>query len=154
MFVFRFLTFLLLININNITAIAQENSYFKMLKNNKVNVRYGPSFDYPIKYFYQKKFLPVKIIDKKENWRKIIDHKKNSGWIHDSQLKKSRSFILKNDQILFSKPNLYSTPIARIERGKLILFKQCKKQWCETKIGKFHGWIELKDMWGKVTYNK
>ena len=28
---------------------------FVMLKNNKVNVRYGPSFDYPIKYIYLKK---------------------------------------------------------------------------------------------------
>ena len=26
-----------------------ENNYFLMLKNNKVNVRYGPGFDYPIK---------------------------------------------------------------------------------------------------------
>ena len=28
---------------------------FVMLKNNKVNVRYGPSFEYPIKYMYIKK---------------------------------------------------------------------------------------------------
>ena len=59
-----------------------------MLKNNKVNVRYGPSFDYPIKYVYKKKFLPVKVIDKKENFRRIIELKSNSGWIHISQLKK------------------------------------------------------------------
>ena len=58
-----------------------------MLKNNKVNVRYGPSFDYPIKYIYLKKYLPIKVIDKKENFRRIIDHKHNSGWIHTSQLK-------------------------------------------------------------------
>ena len=66
---------------------------FVMLKNNKVNVRYGPSFDYPIKYIYLKKNLPIKIIDKKENFRRIIDHKHNSGWIHTSQLKKSSSAI-------------------------------------------------------------
>ena len=36
------------------TAFA-ENNYFLMLKNNKVNVRYGPGFDYPIKYIYKKK---------------------------------------------------------------------------------------------------
>ena len=58
-----------------------------MLKNDKVNVRYGPSFEYPIKFVYLKKYLPVKIIDKKENFRRIIDHKHNSGWIYTSQLK-------------------------------------------------------------------
>ncbi len=57
-------------------CIAIENNHFLSLKNNKVNVRYGPGFDYPIKYIYKKKFLPVKIIDKKENFRKTIDHKK------------------------------------------------------------------------------
>ena len=70
-------------------CIAIENNYFLSLKNKKVNVRYGPGFDYPIKYIYKKKFLPVKVIDKKENFRRIIDHKKNSGWIHISQLKKA-----------------------------------------------------------------
>ena len=63
------------------TSIAQENNYFLMLKNKKVNVRYGPSFDYPIKYVYRKIELPLKVIDKKENFRRVIDHKKNSGWI-------------------------------------------------------------------------
>ena len=55
---------------------ANENNYYLTLKYNKVNVRYGPGRDYPIKYVYNKKNLPVKIIDKKENFRKIIDFKK------------------------------------------------------------------------------
>ena len=28
---------------------------FLSLKKNKVNVRYGPSFDFPVKYIYEKK---------------------------------------------------------------------------------------------------
>ena len=36
------------------TSIAQENNYFLMLKNKKVNVRYGPSLDHPVKYIYRK----------------------------------------------------------------------------------------------------
>ena len=54
------------------------------LKKNKVNVRYGPSFESPVKYIYKKVNLPIKQIDKKENWRRIIDFKNNSGWIHCS----------------------------------------------------------------------
>ena len=53
---------------------AQEK--FLSLKKSKVNVRYGPGFDYPIKYIYKKINLTVKEIDKKENFRKIIDIKK------------------------------------------------------------------------------
>ena len=65
-----------------------SDEIFLSLKKNKVNVRYGPSFESPIKYVYKKINLPIKQIDKKENFRRIIDLKNNSGWIHVSQLKK------------------------------------------------------------------
>ena len=125
-----------------------ENNYFLMLKNNKVNVRYGPGFDYPVKYVYKKKNLPVKVIDKKENFRKIIDFKKNSGWIHSSQLKKGKSFILLKDQVLFKNPSKYSKPILKINKGRLLLVKKCKKKWCKVKTENFLGWIETNEIWG------
>ena len=56
---------------------ANEHEYFLMLKNSKVNVRYGPSREDQIKFIYRKKNLPLKVIDKKENFRKITDHKNN-----------------------------------------------------------------------------
>ena len=109
-------------------SFAEVNNYL-MLKNEKVNVRYGPGFDYPIKFIYKKKYLPIKIIDKKENFRRIIDFKNNSGWIHSSQLSKARSFILLEDKILFSKPSKYSKPILKISEGRLLLIKKCKTNW-------------------------
>ena len=125
-----------------------ENNYFLMLKNNQVNVRYGPGFDYPIKYIYKKKFLPVKVIDKKENFRRIIDLKNNSGWIHTSQLRKGKSFILLKDQLLFSKPTKYSKPIIRISSGRLLLIKKCKSEWCRVKTENFLGWVKADEVWG------
>ena len=82
-----FLIFFLLL----ITNISFANEIFVSLKKNKVNVRYGPSFESDIKYIYKKVNLPLKQIDKKENFRRIIDLKNNSGWIHISQLKKNNS---------------------------------------------------------------
>ena len=120
---------------------ANENTYYLVLKNNKVNVRYGPGFDYPVKYVYKKKNLHIKVIDKKENFRKIIDFKKNGGWIHSSQLKNGKSFILLKDQILFKNPTKYSKPLIKIAKGRLLLTKKCKKEWCKVKTGKFTGWI-------------
>ena len=125
-----------------------SESFFLMLKNSKVNVRYGPSFDYPIKFIYKKRFLPVEIIDKKENFRRIIDHKKNSGWIHISQLKKVNSVIILSNRILFKKPTFNSKPIANIESGKLFVLEKCKKNWCEVSSDKFGGWIKTNSIWG------
>ena len=115
-----------------------------MLKNNEVNVRYGPSFEYPIKFIYKKKFLPLKIVDKKENFRKVLDHKKNSGWIHISQLTKSKSSIAINDTNMFKKSSKFSKPVAKVEKGRLLMIKKCEKDWCKVETKEFSGWIEIK----------
>jgi len=146
--VWKLLILFLLTFIFPIDVFAKENSYYLILKNNEVNVRYGPGFDYPIKYVYKKKYLPIKIIDKKENFRRIIDFKKNSGWIHVSQLKKGKSLILLKDQILFSKPTRYSKPIIKIVKGRLLLVKKCKKKWCKVKTEDYLGWIVTNNIWG------
>ena len=141
-----FLYFILIIP----NSYSEEKKTFLMLKNNKVNVRYGPSFDYPIKYIYKKISLPVKLIDKKENFRRIIDHKKNTGWIHISQLKKSKSLITTSVKILFKKPTKYSKPIAKLDAGRLLLIQKCEKSWCNVKTEKFSGWIDKNNIWGSV----
>ena len=127
-----------------------SESFFLMLKNSKVNVRYGPSFDYPIKFIYKKKFLPVEIIDKKENFRRIIDHKKNSGWIHISQLQKVKSAITLNDINIFKKPSKFSKPVVKAKTGRLLLVKKCEKSWCKVYSEDTLGWIEINDIWGKI----
>ena len=129
-------------------VIAQNNDYFLMLKYNKVNVRYGPNKDDQIKFVYKKKFLPLKVIDKKENFRKIIDHKNNGGWIHISQLKSSKSLVLMENKILFKKDSIYSKPLVRFEKGKLLLIKKCKQNWCKIKANKLSGWIQTQNVWG------
>ena len=131
-------------------AISENNEKFLMLKNDKVNVRYGPSFDYPIKYIYKKINLPVKVIDKKENFRRIIDNKKNSGWIHISQLKQSKSFITASNKILFKKPTKFSKPLAKIETGRLLIVKKCERNWCLVETKSFKGWVDEENLWGKI----
>ena len=103
------------------THISFADEIFVSLKKNKVNVRYGPSFESDIKYVYKKINLPLKQIDKKENFRRIIDLKNNSGWIHISQLKKSNSVIATKDKVLFKKPTSFAKPIAQIKEGRLLI---------------------------------
>ena len=133
------------------SSLAQET--FLSLKKNKVNVRYGPSFDSDIKYVYKKINLPIKQIDKKENFRRIIDLKNNSGWIHISQLKKINSVISTNDKILFKKPSSFAKPIAQIKKGRLLILQKCEKNWCKIKSNDYEGWIKNDDIWGLINQN-
>ena len=132
------------------SSTSFSDEIFLSLKKNKVNVRYGPSFESPIKYIYKKKNLPIKQIDKKENFRRIIDQKNNSGWIHISQLKKINSVIPLTDKILFKKPSYFSKPIAKIKKGRVLLVKKCNENWCKVKTKKIEGWIDINNLWGKT----
>ena len=131
--------------------VANEKINFLSLKNNKVNLRQGPSFKYPIKLTYSKKYLPVIILDKSETWRKIKDFENNSGWIHVSQLSKKNSAInIKHNSILFKKSTIYSKPIAKLEAGRLVLIKKCKIEWCKISSGNYIGWVFKNTLWGKI----
>ena len=131
-----------------LTNSYSDNNTYMSLKNKKVNVRYGPGLDYPIKFIYNKKNYPVEIIDEKENFRKILDFKKNSGWIHRSQLKKSSSFITIKTVILFSDSTKFSRPIAKIESGRLLNKKKCNLNWCRVETGEYKGWVLKENLWG------
>ena len=128
------------------SSVAKES--FVSLKKDKVNVRYGPSLDSDIKYVYKKINLPLKQIDKKENFRRIIDLKNNSGWIHVSQLKKSNSAIVLQNKILFKKPSNFSKPVARLEKGRLLVIQKCQKKWCNITTGNYSGWVKTENLWG------
>ena len=130
------------------SSVAEET--FVSLKKSKVNVRYGPSFDSDIKYVYKKINLPLKQIDKKENFRRIIDLKNNSGWIHISQLKKNNSVIATKDKILFKKPSSIARPIAQIKKGRLLIIEKCEVKWCKIKSDDYKGWIKTNNIWGLI----
>jgi len=130
---------------------ASENLNFLSLKNKKVNLRQGPSFEYPVKFIYKKKYLPVFVLDKSGPWRKIKDFESNSGWIHVSQLSKRKSAInKKNNSIIYKNPTIFSKPIAKLETGRLVLVSKCKKKWCKITSGNFSGWILENYLWGKI----
>ncbi len=145
----NFIIFMVTLIFTQISFVNGEEKFLS-LKKNKVNVRYGPSFDFPVKYIYKKINLPIKQIDKKENFRRIIDYKKNSGWIHISQLKKVNSVITIDDKVLFKKPTIFSEPIANVKKGRMLIIQKCEDDWCKVKTENFKGWVDKKNLWGPI----
>ena len=129
--------------------ISLADEYFLTLRNDKVNLRQGPSFEYPIKLFYKKKFLPVLVQDRFENFRKIKDHENNTGWIHVSQLSKKKAAITIDDnQLIFSKASIFSKPLVIVKKGRLCKIQKCEEKWCKVKVENYKGWIKKNSLWG------
>ena len=132
-------------------SLAYEDIFFLTLKKNEVNLRQGPSLEYPIKLIYKKKYLPVIILDKSGPFRKIKDFENNTGWIHVALLTKKKAAInIKNNSVLYKKPTIYSKPIVKLESGRLVLIKKCKAKWCRISSGDYKGWIVKNALWGKI----
>ena len=141
-----FFTFILIFSSINFLS-AQD--YFSTLRYNNVNLRQGPSKDYPIKILYKKKYLPVLVQDTSDNFRKIKDHENNTGWIHVSQLSKKRAALTLNDQVvIFKNSTVFSKPLAVLEKGRLCLISRCKNNWCKIKVEKYSGWVKKNNLWG------
>ena len=134
--------------VNTINFLSAEE-YFSTLRYNTVNLRQGPSKDYPVKIFYKKKYLPVLVQDVSDNFRKIKDHENNSGWIHVSQLSKRKAALILNDKvIMFNNSTIFSKPLVVLEKGRLCLISKCKDDWCKIKVDKYSGWVKNKNLWG------
>ena len=132
-------------------SFGKDDINFLSLKKDEVNLRQGPSFEYPIKLIYKKKYLPVIILDKSGPWKKIKDFENNTGWIHTVLLSKKKSAInIKNNSVLYKKPTIFSKPIAKLETGRLVLIKKCKVKWCKITSGDHEGWIFKNTLWGNI----
>ena len=131
-------------------SLLASDDYFLSLRNDKVNLRLGPSFDYPIKIIYKKRYLPVLVKEKSENFRKVQDHENNSGWIHISQLSKKKSGITIREKVLYKRPTVFSKPLANVETGRLLIISKCKENWCKIKTENYSGWVKKDGIWGKL----
>ena len=132
------------------TNIFAQDNYFLTLRYNEVNLRQGPSKEYPVKIFYKKKFLPVLVQDQSDNYRKIKDHENNTGWVHISQLSKKKAAIVVNEEsLMFKNPTIYSTPLVILKKGRLIRIVKCKGIWCKAKSGDYKGWLKKENLWGR-----
>ena len=143
--------FLSLLLFFTLTNFSFSDEYFSTLKYNKVNLRQGPSKDYPVKIFYKKKYLPVLVFDSSDNYRKVRDHENNTGWIHVSQLSKRKAALVYSDQIImFRSSTIFSKPLVTLEKGRLCLILKCNDDWCKVKTDKYSGWVKKNDLWGNL----
>ena len=145
----KIILILLLFCFNSISYSQAADEYFRTLRNDKVNLRQGPSFEYPIKIIYKKKFLPILIQDSFDNFRKVRDHENNTGWIHISQLsKKKAAIVISDNEIMFKNSTIFSNPVAILKEGRFVKIKKCKELWCKVETNNYKGWVKKDSLWG------
>ena len=102
-------------------ALAQEKQppYWASIASGKAMTRNGPARTYPGKWVYQRRDLPVRILQKYENWRLIQDPDGDKGWMLVTLLSDKRTVIVPNGEPrpIYSEANANSRVRYRAEAG-------------------------------------
>ena len=131
---------------------AQDRAlpYWASLRYEKVNMRVGPSAEYPVSWVYQRQGLPVQVVRVREGWRLIEDHDGTQGWIAASQLDPARGGLVIGTGLaeVRAEANAASAVRWRAQPGVIARMKPCREGWCEVDIAGRKGWISAARLWG------
>lgn len=131
---------------------AQDRTlpYWASLRYEKVNMRVGPSAEYPVTWVYLRQGLPVKVVRLREGWRLVEDHDGTQGWVAASQLDPARGGLVIGAGLteVRAEPSMASAVKWRAEPGVVTRLKACRTGWCEVDIAGRKGWISAARLWG------
>lgn len=133
-------------------ARAQDRAvpYWAALRYEQVNMRVGPSREYPVDWVYKRKGLPVKVLRVREGWRLVQDADGAQGWVAASQLTPDRSVLVVGSALadLRAAPEAASALRWRAEPGVVAKFLRCREDWCEIDVEGRTGWVPAAQLWG------
>jgi SH3-like domain-containing protein len=134
---------------------AQDRAvpYWASLRYEQVNMRVGPSKEYPVEWIYKRKGLPVKVVRVREGWRLVKDEQGEQGWVAASQLSPERAVVVVGSGLadLRGSPESSSALRWRAEPGVVAKFLRCRESWCEIDIEGRTGWVLGTRLWGTET---
>tara|TARA_Y100001933_G_scaffold161258_1_gene159427 strand:- start:45 stop:476 length:432 start_codon:yes stop_codon:yes gene_type:complete len=141
------MTFILVIITFNGVDASKKNKYLTT-RYNEVNVRNGPGLNNLILFKILKKGYPLLIIEKFENWYRVIDFNDNKGWISKTQLSNDSYVIIVKPEKVLKFPNHNSKILALAKMNFILELEKCKKKWCKVKSNKIKGWVPKQSLWG------
>ena len=149
-----FLLFFFLISLNLFAKTGPvtglEIPRFVSLKSDNVNLRIGPSTNYPIIQKYISQNLPIEIIDEFKMWRKTKDNEGTVGWLHKSLIQGDRFVLTGQNENL--NVNVYNRPngkiIGIIKKNNILFLSKCISSWCKISKNNLTGWLLKKNIWG------
>ena len=126
-----------------------EEPFFISLRSNEINLRLGPGNEYPIKYTYKLKELPLKVLAEYGEWYKTVDKDGDEGWVNKNLTSKKRTLIVLNGiQNIYKKNNLNSKILFKVEENVILKYIHCDSTWCQININNKKGWVSIENVWG------
>lgn len=122
---------------------------YASLRSDTVNMRVGPSDDYPINWIYKQRGWPVAIISEYDNWRMVRDADGIEGWIFSTLLSTTRTAVVtRKTCILRQEASDGSAPRAKLMKGLIVNIQKCESGWCRINVSGHEGYVKTANIWG------
>ncbi len=124
---------------------------FVSLATDLVNLRVGPGLQYPVKWVYHRRGLPLEVLREFDVWRLVKDPWGAKGWVHEATITGTRSFIALGGVRHLRTAAAATAPVrARLEPGVIGLILRCDAgaAWCRVKVDGRRGWLRRTSFWG------
>ena len=135
-----------------IPASAQDRKppYWASIASGKAMMRTGPGRNYPGIWLYQRRDLPIRIIQTYPNWRKFEDPDGQQGWMLVTLLSDRRTAMVKPGapRDMRTEPHANAPVRYRAEAGVVGRIEQCDGTWCRFEVGDRKGYILQQSLWG------
>lgn len=131
---------------------------FVSLKSDRVNLRNGPSTEYPTGWVFRRAGLPLEVIKEYDAWRQVRDAEGTTGWVLQTLLSGRRTGLVLPWEIKRGKPKpqvpLYegdsasARVVVNVEAGVIANLIGCDGRWCRVSVENYAGYVEQKKLWG------
>lgn len=122
---------------------------FASLDSGEANLRAGPGKDYPILWVYQRKGLPVEIIQEFDTWRRIRDRDGTVGWVQQNLLSGKRTGLIVDEQRTLRREPGSNDTVARLQPGVVARIEECRSDdWCKLEVQGYRGWLTRDEFFG------
>lgn len=131
---------------------------FVSLKSDKVNLRNGPSTEYPTGWVFRRAGLPLEVIKEYDAWRQVRDAEGTTGWVLQTLLSGRRTGLVlpweikrgqaKPQVSIYESDSTSSRIIVNVEAGVIANLHSCDGRWCRVTVENYAGYIEQKKLWG------
>lgn len=125
-----------------LTATSAFAADYLSITTDNANVRTGPGTNYPASMELFQGY-PLKVEEKKGDWYRVTDYENDSGWVHDSIVKKGDTVIVnaKDSINMRSGPSTDDAVVADVERGVVL-----------TKLSEDGKWAKVRHSGGTIGY--
>jgi len=120
----------------------------------KVNLRKGPSTQYPIIWELGKGF-PLRVIGSQGNWYKVSDFEGDVGWIYKDLIARKPHLIVKTNKNSKARINIRSGPgtryqvVGKAEYGVVFETLERGEGWVKVRHESgLTGWVKRSLLWG------